>query len=253
MKLSDTMAIVTGGASGLGEAVVRHIASNGGKAAIIDLNEERAERLVQEHDGAVLHAGRDVTSADDVAAALDKTMAAFGGMNAAVNCAGVAIAEKTLGRDGAHDLERYRKVLDINLTGSFNVARLAAERMAENAADANGERGAIVFTASVAAFEGQKGQPAYAASKGGVVGMTLPMARDLAQNGIRVNTIAPGLFLTPMMAALPDPAREALSQQPLFPKRLGDPAEFGQLAGFLIECPYINGETIRLDAGIRLP
>ena len=253
MKLSETVAVVTGGASGLGEAVVRHVVGNGGKAAIIDLNEERAAALANEFSGSVIHAGRDVTSAEDVTEAMTKTQDAFGSLNAAVNCAGIAIAEKTLGRDGPHDLARYQRVVDINLSGSFNVARLAAERMAQNDANTNGERGAIVFTASIAAFDGQKGQPAYAASKGGIVGMTLAMARDLSQNGIRVNTIAPGLFLTPMMASLPEPAQEALSQQPLFPKRLGNPAEFGRLAGFMIECPYMNAETVRLDAGVRLP
>lgn len=253
MQLSDTIAIITGGASGLGEACVRRIVSSGGKAAILDLNADRGQALATELGATAIFAKTDVTREDDVAAALDATSVAFGGVNAAVSCAGIAIAAKTVGRDGAHALEAYRKVVDINLTGTFNVARLAAERMQSNTPNPDGERGVIVNTASVAAFDGQKGQPAYASSKAGVVGLTLPMARDLAGQGIRVNCIAPGLFLTPMMESLPEEAQAALAEQPLFPKRLGQPSEIADLAVFLITSPYMNAATVRLDAGIRLP
>lgn len=253
MELTQTAAIVTGGASGLGEACVREIVSAGGRAAILDMNEARGTALAAELGEAAVFLPTDVSSPDDVASALDGTIAAFGRISAAVNCAGIAAAAKTLGRDGAHPQALYDRVIAVNLQGTFNVARLAAERMAHNPPNADGETGVIVNFASIAAFDGQKGQAAYAASKGGIVGMTLPMARDLASAGIRVNTVAPGLFLTPMMEGLPDAAREELSRQPLFPKRLGKPSEVARLVRFMIECPYINAETVRLDAGIRLP
>ncbi|MEO0485310.1 MAG: SDR family NAD(P)-dependent oxidoreductase [Pseudomonadota bacterium] len=251
MELKDSVALITGGASGLGEATLRAITAAGGHVGIVDLNRDRAEGLAAEFPGQVIHAGRDVTDEGDIAAAITATQS-LGPLTAAINCAGIATSEKTLGRDGPHALETYARTLDINLKGSFNVARLAAQAMAENTPNADGERGSIIFTASVAAFDGQKGQPAYAASKGGIVGMVLPMARDLASHGIRVNAIAPGLFTTPMLAGLPEKAQAALADQPLFPKRLGHPQEFGRLATFLITCPYMNAETIRLDAGIRM-
>lgn len=253
MKLSDTAAVVTGGASGLGEACVRDIIAGGGRCAIFDLDETKGAALAAELGDAALFCKVDVSDKDSVAAGLDAAETAFGFINAAVNCAGIAIAVKTLGRDGVHPLSSYRKVVDINLVGSFNIARLAAERMQKNAPNADGETGVIVNMASVAAFDGQKGQAAYASSKGGIVAMTLPMSRDLASYGIRVNTVAPGLFLTPMMASLPEAAQEALGQQPLMPKRLGKPAELAHLVRFMIENPYINGEVVRLDGGVRLP
>ena len=253
MDLKDTVAVVTGGASGLGEACVRDICAHGGKVAIFDLNVAQGVLLAEELGENAIFCQVDVSDEVSVAAGLDATEAAFGLVSTAVNCAGVVIAAKTLGRDGAHPLASYRKVIDINLIGSFNVARLAAERMQKNGLNADGEAGVIINIGSVAAFDGQKGQAAYAASKGGIAAMTLPMSRDLASYGIRVNTVAPGLFLTPMMASLPAAAQEALGQQPLMPKRLGKPAELAHLVRFMIENPYINGEVVRLDGGVRLP
>ncbi|OED39644.1 3-hydroxy-2-methylbutyryl-CoA dehydrogenase [Chromatiales bacterium (ex Bugula neritina AB1)] len=253
MKLNETVAIVTGGASGLGEATVREIIAAGGKAAIIDLNEEQGNALADELGDHAIFCKADVCNEQQVTDAMDACVASFGRLTAAVNFAGIAIAVKTLGKDGPHPLKLYQKVIDINLIGTFNVSRLASERMQKNTANEDGELGVIVNTASVAAFDGQKGQSAYGASKAGVAGLTLPMARDLASYGVRVNTIAPGLFLTPMLAALPEEAQEALSKQPLFPKRLGKPAEIAKLACFMIECAYLNAEVIRLDGGIRLP
>lgn len=253
MKLSNVIAIVTGGASGLGEATVREIVKGGGKVGILDMNADKGEALAAELGAGAIFVRTDVTSEEEVTAALDATEAAFGTLNAALSFAGIAIAVKTLGKDGPHPLSLYRKVIDVNLVGTFNVARLAAERIARGQADENGLRGVIVNTASIAGYEGQKGQPAYGSSKAGVIGLTLPMARDLASVGIRVNTIAPGLIMTPMMESLPEEAREALSRQPLLPRRLGRPEEIAHLARFLIENDYMNGETVRMDAGIRLP
>ena len=253
MQLNETVALVTGGASGLGEAVVRDVVAGGGKALIVDRDVEAGQALAVELGDAVVFAQADVTDEDQVSAALDQAEAAFGRITAAVNCAGIAIAVKTLGRDGPHPKASYDKVLDVNLSGSFNVGRLAAERMQKNEPNADGERGVIVNFTSIAAFDGQKGQVAYAASKGGIVSMALPMARDLASTGIRVNTVAPGLFLTPMMGTLPQEAQDALGRQPLFPQRLGRPSEVAHLVRFMIECPYINAEVVRLDAGVRLP
>lgn len=253
MQLSKTVAIVTGGASGLGEATVREIVGGGGKVGILDMNTARGEALVSELGDSAIFIKTDVTDEAGVTAALDSTIAAFGNINAALSFAGIAIAMKTLGKDGPHPLEMYRKVIDVNLVGIFNVSRLAAERIAKNEPDENGLTGVIVNTASIAGYEGQKGQPAYGSSKAGVIGLTLPMARDLASYGIRVNTIAPGLIMTPMMAQLPEEAQEALSKQPLLPRRLGKASEIAHLARFLIENDYMNGETVRMDAGIRLP
>ncbi len=253
MKLNDTVALVTGGASGLGEATVREIIAGGGKVTIVDLNEDAGNALADELGDSAIFCKADVCSEEEIGSAMDKCMDRFGKLTAAVNFAGIAVAVKTLGKDGPHPLKLYQKVIDVNLIGTFNVSRLASERMQKNTANEDGELGVIVNTASVAAFDGQKGQPAYAASKAGVAGLTLPMARDLASYGVRVNTIAPGLFLTPMLSALPEEAQEALSKQPLFPKRLGKPAEIAKLACFMIECAYLNAEVIRLDGGIRLP
>jgi 3-hydroxyacyl-CoA dehydrogenase/3-hydroxy-2-methylbutyryl-CoA dehydrogenase len=253
MDIKGSVCVVTGGASGLGEATVRILISKGAKVGILDMNVQAGEALAAEFPGNAVFAKTDVTNEQDVSAALDAIERAFGTVSCALNFAGIAVATKTLGRDGPHPLDSYQKVIDINLVGTFNVNRLASERMQKNTPNADGELGVIVNTASIAAYDGQKGQVAYAASKGGVVGMTLPMARDLASYGVRVNTIAPGLIMTPMLAGLPLDAQEALAKQPLFPKRLGRPDEIARLACFMIECPYINAETVRLDAGIRLP
>lgn len=253
MELKKTVAVVTGGASGLGEACVRNICTGGGKVAIFDLNEEKGTALANELGDAAIFCKVDVSNEESVTEGLNATEAAFGYVSAAVSCAGIAIAAKTLGRDGPHPLSAYRKVIDINLVGSFNIARLASERMQKNTQNEDGEAGVIINLASVAAFDGQKGQAAYASSKGGIAAMTLPMSRDLASYGIRVNTVAPGLFLTPMMGSLPEAAQDALAQQPLMPKRLGKPSELAHLVQFMIENSYINGEVVRLDGGVRLP
>jgi NAD(P)-dependent dehydrogenase (short-subunit alcohol dehydrogenase family) len=249
MRIEQVKAIVTGAASGLGAATARQLRGSGAHVTIFDRDDARGRALADEIGAA--YASVDVTDEASVKAGIATAVAAMGGLSALVNCAGIAIAEKTLGRDGPHDLARYRKVIDVNLLGTFNCIRLAAEVMAGNDL-VDGERGAVVNTASIAAFDGQKGQAAYAASKAGVAGSTLPLARDLAQNGIRVNTIAPGLFLTPMLMGLPDEAREALAADVTFPKRLGDPAEYARLAQFLIESCYMNGETIRIDGALRM-
>lgn len=246
MEFMDRTFIVTGGASGLGRATTEALLNKGARVVVADLTDTPPEgtELVK----------TDVTNADDVAhlveiAAGDSAKPLTG----VVNCAGIAIAEKTVGKNGAHDLDRFAKVIQINLIGTFNVIRLAAEAMAKNdPISEDGERGAIVNTASVAAFDGQIGQAAYAASKGGVASLTLPLARDLSRNGIRVNTIAPGIFWTPMMAGLPEDAQESLNKQVPFPSRLGRPEEYAELALDLIHHSYINGETIRLDGGIRM-
>ena len=253
MKLGETRALVTGGASGLGEATVRAINAGGGKVAILDMDSIRGNKLAEELGSSTIFCKTDVTNEDSVKSAIEITMDSFGKLNVVLNFAGIAIAVKTLGRDGPHDLNLYKKVVDVNLNGTFNVSRLAAEYISKNTPNESGLTGLIVNTASVAGYDGQKGQAAYAASKAGVIGLTLPMARDLASYGVRVNTIAPGLIITPMLESLPEEAQEALSNQPLLPKRLGKPAEIAHLACFMIENEYLNGEVIRLDAGIRLP
>ena len=253
MKLGETRALVTGGASGLGEATVRAINAGGGKVAILDMDSIRGNKLAEELGSSTIFCKTDVTNEDSVKSAIEKTIDSFGKLNVVLNFAGIAIAVKTLGRDGPHDLNLYKKVVDVNLNGTFNVSRLAAEYISKNTPNESGLTGLIVNTASVAGYDGQKGQAAYAASKAGVIGLTLPMARDLASYGVRVNTIAPGLIITPMLESLPEEAQEALSNQPLFPRRLGKPAEIAHLACFMIENEYLNGEVIRLDAGIRLP
>ncbi|HEY5652585.1 MAG TPA: 3-hydroxyacyl-CoA dehydrogenase [Acidimicrobiia bacterium] len=248
--MKGTSAIVTGGASGLGGATARRLAADGAHVVIVDLQDEKGEDLASELSGAYVHA--DVTVADEVRAAVD-TAAEMAALRAVVNCAGIGPPARTIDRDGApHDLDRFEKVIAINLVGTFNVIRLAAAVMAKNEPGEDGERGAIVNTASVAAFDGQIGQAAYSASKGGIVGMTLPIARDLSSVGIRVNTIAPGIVDTNLLAGLPEPAKESLAQQVLFPKRLAQPAEFAELAHFLLTHGYMNAETIRMDGGIRM-
>lgn len=250
MKLDTTMAVVTGGASGLGEATARHFAAQGAKVTLLDRDADRGTDIASEIGGHF--AETDVTDEASVAAAIDLARNRMGGLNAAVNCAGIAVGIKTVGRDGPHPLPAFQKTIDINLVGSFNVARLAAEAMAENEPESDGARGVIINTASIAAFDGQKGQAAYAASKGGVVGMTLPMARDLASSGVRVMTIAPGIFKTPMLAGLPEDVQAALAADVPNPPRLGDPNEYARLAAFIVEMGYLNGEVIRLDGALRM-
>jgi len=252
MKLQDCRAIVTGGASGLGEATVRNIVQNGGKSVIFDQSEENGVRLQNELGEAVLFLKADVTKEEDIQEAINKAAEFMGGVNTVVNCAGIGIAEKVLGRNGAHNLALFSKVINVNLIGSFNVIRLAAEKMTNNEVNDQNERGVIINTASVAAYDGQIGQAAYSASKGGIVGMTLPIARELARYGIRVMTIAPGLFHTPMFDTLPQEARESLGKMVPFPPRLGFPNEYAQLVQSIIENPMLNGETIRLDGAIRM-
>lgn len=252
MKTENSVAVVSGGASGLGEATVRKVVSNGGKAIILDLAEEKGAKLAAELGNCVRFIKTDVTSESSVQAALDQAVEMFGKIDVLVNCAGIGLAEKTLGKRGLHDLASFSKVIQVNLIGTFNVIRLAAEKMAKNEPNENNERGVIISTASVAAYEGQIGQVAYSASKGGIVGMTLPIARDLSTLGIRVMTIAPGLFETPLFASLPDEAKQALGEMTPFPSRLGYPAEYAQLAQSIIGNPMLNGETIRLDGAIRM-
>lgn len=252
MDMKQVVALVTGGASGLGEATVRRIVNDGGKAVILDLAVERGEKLAAELGDSAIFQKTDVTSAESVQAAVDNAVDVFGRVNAVVNCAGIAIAEKVLSKRGTHPLESFAKVVQINLIGSFNVIRLAAEKMILNEANPGGERGVIINTASVAAFEGQIGQAAYSASKGGIVGMTLPIAREFAASGIRVMTIAPGLFETPMFDTLPEAARQSLGATVPFPSRLGYPEEYGLLVKSIIENPMLNGSTIRLDGAIRM-
>ncbi|MFC4024050.1 3-hydroxyacyl-CoA dehydrogenase [Oceanobacillus longus] len=253
MELNQVSAVITGGASGLGEATLRNIVSNGGKAAILDLQEELGNKLVEELGENVIFIKTDVTNEESVQAAMETAVNKFGSINTLVNCAGIGAAEKTYsGKRGPHDLSSFNKVIQVNLIGTFNAIRLAAEKMSENEPNDKGERGVIINTASVAAFDGQIGQVAYSASKGGIVGMTLPIARDLSSLGIRVLTIAPGLFETPLFATASDKVREALGAMVPFPPRLGYPEEFGQLAQSIIENPMLNGETIRLDGAIRM-
>lgn len=250
MLLSSTAAIVTGGASGLGEATARHFAAQGAQVTLLDRDAERGAKVAAEIGGHF--AETDVTDEASVQAAIDLALEKMGKITACVNCAGIALGIKTMGRDGPHPLDAFQRSIDINLVGSFNVARLAAVAMARNTAEDDGARGVIINTASIAAFDGQKGQAAYAASKGGIVGMTLPMARDLAKDGIRVMTIAPGIFKTPMLAGLPEDVQASLAADVPNPARLGDPAEYGRLAGFIVEMGYLNGEVIRLDGALRM-
>ncbi len=253
MQLEGIGAFVTGGASGLGEATARLLAARGAKVAIFDLPRSQGAEVAKEIGPAALFVDGDVTSEEQVAGALDRAVGSFGELRALVNCAGIGSASRTVGKDGKpFDLAVFTRTIQVNLIGTFNVIRLAAARMVGNAPNSDGERGAIVNTASVAAFEGQIGQAAYSASKGGVVGMTLPIARDLARHGIRCCTIAPGLFATPLLMGLPQPARDALAASVPFPPRLGRPPEFAALACQILENPALNGETIRLDGALRM-
>lgn len=254
MKIQGKSALVSGGASGLGAATVRMLAAQGAKVIIADLNEKAGQELARELGSAVAFVKADVTNTDQVKAAVAEAASKHDGLHITVTAAGIGVAEKVLGKDGMHDLGRYVRVIQVNLIGTFDVIRYAVELMARNQplSDADGGRGVVVTTASVAAFDGQIGQVAYSASKGGVVGMTLPMARDLAREGIRVVTIAPGLFDTPLLGELPEAARLALGQQVPFPKRLGQPKEYAALVQHIIENNMLNGETIRLDGAIRM-
>lgn len=250
MDIRQTAAIVTGGASGLGAATARELAKHGAAVMLFDRDADAGKALADEIGG---HFAKvDVSDEASVRAGVEAALAAMGRVNVLVNCAGIAVAQKTVGRDGAHPLDAYKRVIDVNLAGSFNCIRLVSEAMARNEPNTEGERGAIVNTASIAAFDGQKGQAAYTSSKAGVVGMALPIARDLASLGIRINTIAPGLFLTPMLMGLPEEARDALAADVTFPRRLGRPEEYARLARFMIEMAYMNAECIRLDGALRM-
>ncbi len=252
MHIQDSVFIVTGGASGLGEATVRNLHAGGAKVVIADVGVDKGETLAAALGDRVAFIKTDITSEADGKAAVDLAVSRFGALHGLINCAGVGPAWKVLGKDGPHPLDNFARTVTINLVGAFNMVRLAAAAMATGAPNAEGERGVIVNTASVAAFEGQVGQAAYAASKAGVVGMTLPIARELARSGIRVNAIAPGLFLTPMMAALPQDVQDSLGKATPFPPRLGRPDEFAQLVRSIVENVMINGEVIRLDGAVRL-
>jgi NAD(P)-dependent dehydrogenase (short-subunit alcohol dehydrogenase family) len=253
MDIKGNGALVTGGASGLGEATVRMLVENGPRVTILDMPRSKGEALAAELGDAAAFAPADVTDEEQVRAAIAAAAEHAGALHIVVNCAGIGMAMRTLGREGPHNLGAFNRVLQVNLLGTFNVIRLAAELMQHNEPNGEGERGVIVNTASVAAYDGQIGQAAYSASKAGVVGMTLPIAREFGRFGIRVVTIAPGVFETPMLGGLNDETREALVKDAVFPGRLGRPAEYALLARQIIENPMLNGETIRLDGGLRMP
>jgi len=252
MNIQGKTALVTGGASGLGAASARMLRNAGARVLVCDINEDAGLALAHElgEESAFLRV--DVTQEEQVQKAMDWTGDQMGGLHIAVSCAGILISQKIVGRAGPHDLSDFRKTIEVNLVGTFNLLRLAAAVMKGNAPDSNGERGIVVNTASIAAFEGQIGQAAYAASKAGIVGLTLPAARELARDGIRVCSIAPGVFETPMLSGLPDPVKAALSAQVPFPSRLGHPNEFAVLVRQIVENPMLNGETIRLDGALRM-
>jgi 3-hydroxyacyl-CoA dehydrogenase / 3-hydroxy-2-methylbutyryl-CoA dehydrogenase len=254
MRIEGTTALVVGGASGLGEATTRHLHAGGAHVTIADLNDERGSALADELGERAAYVHADVTQAEEVEAAVGAASSAgSGGLRIGVCCAGIGWAQKTAGSRGPHALEPFQKVLEVNLIGTFNVLRLGSTAMLANDPDEGGERGVCINTASIAAFDGQIGQIAYSASKGGIVGMTLPAARDLASAGIRVCTIAPGTFDTPLLAALPEENRQALGAAIPFPSRLGRPEEFAALAAHIVENPMLNGEVIRLDGALRMP
>tara|TARA_B110000003_G_scaffold257787_1_gene276386 strand:- start:345 stop:1112 length:768 start_codon:yes stop_codon:yes gene_type:complete len=252
MDITNKVALITGGASGLGLATAELFIESGAKVMLLDLNEDNAKAAAEKLGSNSSYVIANVTDETSVQEAVDKTIEDLGSLDIAVNCAGIGSASKTVGRDGAHPLDYFKLVVDINLIGTFNVLRLAAVAMGNNEPNADGECGVIINTASVAAFDGQMGQAAYSASKGGVVGMTLPIARDLARMGIRINTIAPGIFNTPLMNGAPDTVKNPLIEMVQFPKRLGHPEDFASLTKHIVENSYLNGETIRLDGGIRM-
>ena len=254
MKVKDCVAVVTGGASGLGEACCRDFAADGGKVVIFDIQDDRAEKLVKELGAAnALYVKVDVTDEASTVNGIKKAMDKFGAIHVAINCAGTGLPMKVLSKDGPHNLAAFTKIVNLNLIGTFNVIRLAVEQMVKNSGTSpDGEKGVIINTASAAAFDGQIGQASYSASKAAVCGMTLPIARECASYGIRVMTIAPGIFETPLMLAAPAKLLDALGKMVPFPVRLGKPAEFASLCREIIENPYMNGEVIRLDGSIRM-
>lgn len=252
MKIDNSVFLVTGGASGLGAATARMLVGAAGKVVLADLNEEAGQALAAELGPAAHYVRTDVTDESGTRAAVETAVSRFGGLQGLVCCAGVAIGEKVIGRDGPHSLEKFTRGVLLNLVGTFNPIRLAAEAMSRQAPNEEGERGIIVTTASVAAFDGQIGQAAYSASKAGVVGMTLPIARELARHGIRVMTLAPGIFETPMLRGLPQDVQDSLGRTVPFPSRLGRPMEFAQLVRSIIENAMLNGEVIRIDGALRM-
>ncbi len=252
MQLNDVRAVISGGASGLGFAAAQRLTDGGAKVALLDINDEQGAEAVAELGRKAVFLHADVTSESGIIDSMGAAMQALGGINVALNCAGVLGAGRVLGKNGPMALSQFEQTLRINLLGSFNLAKAAANLMQHNAPAGDGERGVIIHTASVAAFEGQIGQSAYAASKAGLVGMTLPMARELARFGIRVMTIAPGIFMTPMAADMPDEVQASLSAQIPFPSRLGKPAEFADAVAFVIGNRYMNGECLRIDGSVRL-
>jgi len=252
MKIQGKSALVTGGASGLGAATVRMLAAHGAKVMIADVNEDLGKHLAQELGASAAFVKADVTNEEQVRGAVEETVKRHGGLHIAVATAGIGVAEKLVGKNGVHDLQRFARVLQVNLIGTFDVIRRAAHAMTVNEPDEDGGRGVVIATASVAAFEGQIGQVAYSASKGGIVSMTLPLARELARHGIRVVTIAPGIFNTPLFAGLPAEAIASLGEQVPFPRRLGQPGEYAALVQHIIENNMLNGSTIRLDGAIRM-
>ncbi len=252
MQIKHSVFLIPGGASGLGAATADHLAAAGGKVVIADLDQQAGEKFVADRGANVKFVVADVTSETQVQQAVDTAVKTFGALHGLINCAGVAPGERVVGKNGPHRLETFSRAINVNLIGSFNALRLAAQAMTGNTPNRDGERGVIINTASIAAFEGQIGQAAYSASKGGIVAMALPIARELARFGIRVMTIAPGIFDTPMLAAMSEEVRASLGAQTPFPSRLGQPEEYAQLAAFIIENPMLNAEVIRLDGAIRM-
>jgi NAD(P)-dependent dehydrogenase (short-subunit alcohol dehydrogenase family) len=252
LQVGESTFFITGGGSGLGAATARLLVENGAHVALADVDEEAGEQMASQIGSGAEFVRTDVTDEESVQDSLDSAVEIFGSLNGAVNCAGIGPAAKVVGKKGVHDLGLFTKTVEINLVGTFNVIRFAAVRLAENELGEDGERGVIINTASVAAYDGQIGQAAYAASKGGVVALTLPVARELASSGIRVVTIAPGIFETPMLAALPEDAKDSLGKQVPFPPRLGRPEEYAALAKHIVENQMLNGEVIRLDGAIRM-
>jgi NAD(P)-dependent dehydrogenase (short-subunit alcohol dehydrogenase family) len=253
MQVQGNTFLVTGGGSGLGEATVRLLAGSGGNVVIADVNRERGQQVASEVGDRAVFVATDVTDEESVKHAIATAVSSFGGLQGTISCAGIGLAERTVGKEGPHSLASFVRVIQVNLIGTFNVVRLSSAAMAGQSPTSSGERGVLVNTASVAAFDGQIGQVAYSASKGGIVGMTLPIARDLSRHGIRVMTIAPGIFETPLLGSLPETVRQALEAQVPFPSRLGRPAEFAALAKHIIENEMLNGEVIRLDGALRMP
>jgi NAD(P)-dependent dehydrogenase (short-subunit alcohol dehydrogenase family) len=253
MEVNGNTFLVSGGASGLGGATAQLLAESGANVVIADINKEKGEALARTLGSNARFVETNVADEESVKSAVGAAVSAFGALRGAINCAGVGVAERTVGKEGPHSLASFERIIEVNLIGTFNVIRLAAAQMASQEPNAGGERGVIVNTASIAAFDGQIGQAAYSASKGGIVGMTLPIARDLSRLGIRVVTIAPGLFDTPLLAGLSEDMRKSLGAQIPFPPRLGDPAEYAALAKHIIENAMLNGEVIRLDGALRMP